>query len=174
LTRVDVANYKIAYTLSSITIPIGAIFSFIYLSKITDYKNDINLFKKTFRNQLLLMLVLGITLIIGIIFFFPFMNKILFSNTLKNSYLPSIILSIASLFNLLSMSCTYTLLTLNKDKSIFIVTIIGSVFYLLTCYMLIPDFGIIGVSIIMLFSYLLLFATYYILIKKNIKKLINN
>lgn len=168
MKRGDVGNYRIAYTFASISVPIAAIFSFIYLSNLSKAYVEVNVidFNKLFRKQLIYMLIIGLGTVIGVIIFFPLINILLYSGKVSFSYMISIILSIAFMFNVLSMSCSYALVTLGKDKLILYCTFFNGVLYLGMCYLLVPRYGAHGAAISMCISYLILFSLYLFLTKK--------
>jgi O-antigen/teichoic acid export membrane protein len=140
----NVGLYKIATTFSSIILVVIGVFGNIYLSKVKlNMSGEVDLLKK-YHNQL------GINFTLTALFF-------LFSLSFNNIILPklygqeasmavscSVLYSFALIPNVMSMVNTHTLFGLEKENKMYFISIIAIFINLITSYLFINSFGIIG------------------------------
>lgn len=168
----DVGAFKIAYSFSSVGIPIAGALCFVYLNKISNaliLKNK-QIFTRTYLSQLLLSGILGISISIGIYLIFPYLSKRLYGDSYLLMINPANILSFAMMFNMLMMTVSYTLIALKEDRLLALITGFGVVLYLCSSLILIKKFSSSGASYSMLLVYITLFFTSTMILKYKITK----
>lgn len=168
----DVGAFKIAYSFSSVGIPIAGALCFVYLNKIINalkLKNK-HIFTRTFLTQLLLSGILGTIICIAIYSIFPYLSKRLYGDSYLLMINPARILSLAMMFNMLMMTVSYTLIALKEDRLLALITGFGVVLYLCSSLILVKKFSSSGASYSMLLVYITLFVISAITLKSKIIK----
>lgn len=172
-TEDAVGSYKLAYIFAGMIMPVASVFSFIYLSKISEAikRNNIRLIRVVMRRQVLIGLILGFGLILFIFTVFPFVGKILYGSAVNKLILPARIISIAMALNILMMVYSYTLLANHFDKEIAAITFIGAIIYLVAAYFLIKYYAATGAGMAMILTYLLQLIMYHLIYKNKLLRL---
>lgn len=165
-----VGVYKIAYTFAGMAMPVAGVFSFIFLSKISEALNgeDIGRSKMIIKHQLLLNSLLGLGLILFMVILFPYLAKYLYGVSGDAAIFPARILSIAMTLNMLTMVFSYTLLALYMERAIALMTAVGGVFYLVMAFVLVPGYAANGAAVAMFLTYLFLLSSYYWLYRNRL------
>lgn len=166
-----VGIYRLAYTFSSIAMPIAGVLCFIYLSDISESVSEMEYGKirQLVRSQLAINGVIGIAALLAIIFIFPYVASFLYRVEGEKLVMPAIVLGFAMILNMLTMVYSYTYLALHQEKLVAVLTALGAIFYFATSLFLIPKFAEIGAGIAMTLTYLLLLILYRFLLDRGIK-----
>jgi O-antigen/teichoic acid export membrane protein len=157
-----VGAYKIAYTFGSMSIPIAGMFSFIFLTKISAAlkANNQALTLIVLKQQFTIVGVLGVGLILFMLFFFPYLAKLLYGAGSNASTSAAVIIAVATVLNMLTMVYSYTLLAFHCEKVIAKLTIAGVAIYLSISILLVPIYADKGAALAMVAAYVALFLMY--------------
>ena len=157
-----VGAYKIAYTFGSMSIPIAGVFSFIFLTKISAAVKAKNqaLTLIVLRQQFTIVGVLGVGLMLFMLFFFPYLAKLLYGAVSNATTSAAVIIAVAMVFNMLTMVYSYTLLAFHRENVIAKLSIVGVVIYLSISILLVPIYADKGAALAMVAAYLALFLMY--------------
>jgi len=154
--------YKIGLSFSVLAMPLVGVFSFIYISKIKEYLKGetIDLLRKKFYNQIKINFVASFLFFLFCLFFIE--NIIVFVYNISDPSASNvvIILSLGIVFNVVSVVYSYSLLAINKDKTVLVITLIGGLFNVILNCIAIPRFGIIGAAVTSLLTQMLILFIY--------------
>jgi O-antigen/teichoic acid export membrane protein len=157
-----VGVYKIAYTFGSMTVPIAGVFSFIFLTKISAAvkTNNHSLTLIVLKQQFTIVGVLGVGLLLFMLFFFPYLAKLLYGSVSNATTSSAVIIAVAMVFNMLTMVYSYTLLAFHREKVIAKLTIAGVAIYISISILLVPFYADKGAALAMVAAYVALFLMY--------------
>ena len=156
-------SYKIGVSFSVLAMPIIGVFSFIYISEIKKLIDNSKfiLIKNTFYNQLKINFALSFMFFV---FCYFFLSKIIYSiyGIQDNGLISNIgiVLSLGVIFNVLAMVISFSLLAINKDRLIFIVSLFGAACNILLNYYFIRMFGVIGGAWASVLTHFFIFIIY--------------
>lgn len=164
-------NYRISVSFSSLAIPIVGVFSFMFLSRLKRLLNNPNklLLKKEFRNQIFINTSVGTLFFIFCVFSLWYVIPFIYGKGSEESVIPAIILSLGIMLNVIATTFSYSLLSINKEKSIFSVAMIGAIVNIISNLALIPSLGILGgaVSSVLTQLVILILLSYLTIYKFN-------
>tara|TARA_R110002051_G_scaffold315015_1_gene392866 strand:+ start:1498 stop:2727 length:1230 start_codon:yes stop_codon:yes gene_type:complete len=124
---------------------------------------------KIFQKQIIIFSFIGIILsLLGIYPLLLFLDKIV----LFDSIYSYAILLLANFFFSISFVSHYALYTYNLDWKILRSTLVAVIFILITSFLLIPKYGILGASLSQLISFFMLFNAKFYFWRKTKKELI--
>lgn len=156
-------SYKIGVSFSVLAMPIIGVFSFIYISEIKKLIDNSKfiLIKSKFYNHLKVNFAISF---LFFIFCYFFLSKIIYTiYGIEDDGLSSnigIVLSLGVIFNVLSMTISFSLLAINRDRLILMVTIFGAFFNIFLNYYFLRRFGIIGGAWASVFTHFFMFVIY--------------
>ncbi|TYA74129.1 MATE family efflux transporter [Seonamhaeicola marinus] len=162
-------SYKIGVSFSNLAMPLIGVFSFMYISEIKQLiKNStIAILKKKFYNQLKINLLVSFSFLVFCICLLRLIISIIYNIDDASASNAGIILSIGVIFNVLSMVFSYSLLAINKDKEILVITLFGALINIVLNYIFILKFGILGAAFTSALTQLIVLLIYiYVFYKK--------
>jgi len=168
-------SYKVGISFSVIAMPIIGVFTFIYISEIKKIieNSDVSILKTKFYNQLKINFIISFLFFLFSVFFLKSIIFLVYG--IEDSSAASnigIVLSIGVIFNVISIVFSYSLLAINKDKLILIISIIGAILNITLNFFFLRKFGPIGgawTSVITQFFILLIYM-YFFYAKTNFFK----
>lgn len=163
-------SYKIGVSFSVLAMPLIGVFSFMYISEIkTHIKNSsVIILKNKFYNQLKINFLVSFCFLFFCFLFLNYIIKIVYNIEDVDAANVGVILSIGVVFNVLSMVFSYSLLAMNKDKDILIITLLGAIINIVFNYIFILKFGILGAAFTStLTQFIVLLVYIYVFYKKT-------
>lgn len=138
--------YKTALALATAAVPAIGVVSFVYVSRLRPIieTGDPIRIRRAVDRQILLNAGVGCAFLVAMIIALPWVIPFAFGPRARTAVLAATVLSAATVFNILSMAFSYTLLGLERDRTVFAVTGWAAAANVALCAALIPPFGIIG------------------------------
>lgn len=168
----DVGFYKIGILFASILMPVIGVFSYNYLSELRIKLNKQQSIFSLMGDQIKLHVIIGFAS--GVILFVmgPYLIPFLFGKDSSPAVPISYYFLIANFFNLISMVMSYTLIAIDREKEVLIITAIGAVYAFTLYSIVISKYGMQGAAISNLSNQILLFSlliTYFLFKRKDLK-----
>lgn len=167
----EVGIYSVAFSIASLILILRATLQYFWFSTATNLlqNNQIDKFVKIYKNVIKIYLTV---IVVGVIFYL-FFNHLLISILANKNYLaaknPIIVLALAFGFFVFSSIFNGVLYGLGNTKTIFYSYLISGVLTVLTSWLLVKNFSVLGAALSSLIGYLMLCFFVFFMVNKKIR-----
>lgn len=175
----EVGTYSVAFSIASLILILRATLQYFWFSTATNLlqNQEINHFKKLYTNVIKIYLTLIVSGIIFYGFYSEAMIKILANNHYLSAQLPIVVLAIAFSFFVFSGIFNGVLYGMGETKVIFYGYLVSGVITIITSYVLVKNYGVLGAAFSSMFGYAILAVYLFLMTNRKIhfpmKKMIN-